>query len=163
MRFSDSVQGLIADTRKIAEKLDNDFIGLQHFLLAYNKFDDSALTGLKVSLSIKKDLIRNVKGLKLTKYKSSDFPLTVEFELVLKSSGFQRWVLGDKVIEPKHLYLSIFLIETKHREEYLQILNRNSIKMNSFKKRMIEIQFNPILRFLGIAKLFRKITLPGIM
>jgi len=159
MKFSDSVQGLIAETRKIAEKLDNDFIGLQHFLLAYNKFDDSALTELKISLSVKKDLIGNVKGLELAKYKSSDFPLTKDFEFVLKCSGFQRWILGDKVIEPKHLYLSILLIDTENRDKYIGILNRNSIQLNSFKKRMIHIQFNPFWRIVGIAKILRKIAL----
>lgn len=158
MKFSDSVTKLIVETRKIAERLDNDFIGLQHFLLAYNKFDGSVFPEFRLKFSDKKSLIKNIKGVKVTKTKSDNFPLTKDFEFVLESGSFQKWVLFEKVIEPRHLYLSIFSIERKNKSEYLRILESNHIKIGRFRKSMIEIQFNPIFRNLSIAKLVRKMV-----
>ncbi len=158
MELSNSVKGLVAETRKIAEKLGNDFIGLQHLLLAYNKYDDSNFKELRLTLSDRKELVSNVKGVRLTDSTNSNFPITKDLEFVLKNSSFQKWVLTDKVVEPKHLHLSILLLETKNKTEYFRILENHHISLNSLKRSIVSIQFIPILRYLGVAKLLRKIV-----
>lgn len=151
------MKGLVAETRKIAERLDNDFIGLQHLLLAYNKFDNSDFKELRLTLSDKKELVSNVKGIKLTDSTIDGiFPLTKDLEFVLKNSSFQKWVLADKIVEPKHLHLSIFLLETKNKTEYFRVLDNNNVSLSRAKRSIVNIQFIPILRYLGIAKLLRK-------
>lgn len=157
MELSNSVKGLVAETRKIAERLDNDFIGLQHLLLAYNKFDNSDFKELRLTLSDKKELVSNVKGIKLTDSTIDGiFPLTKDLEFVLKNSSFQKWVLADKIVEPKHLHLSIFLLETKNKTEYFRVLDNNNVSLSRAKRSIVNIQFIPILRCLGIAKILRK-------
>lgn len=65
---------MIAECRWTAEKLQNDFIGLKHFYLAYSKQNFKDKYDFKLTLTEKKQLVRSVKGIRLARRKDDLFP-----------------------------------------------------------------------------------------
>lgn len=144
---------MIAECRWTAEHLENDFIGLKHFYLAYSKTAFRDKYDFKLTLTQKKELIKKIKGLKLGGVKDDQFPLTKDFEIALKTSTFHRWILSDKDVDPIHILLADVSEDTINKGIYLQTLADNGIKYGKFKSMMIDVHFNKALRILGLEKL----------
>lgn len=157
MKLSKRTEDLIAECRWTAEKLENDFIGLKHFYLAYSKAAFKDKYEFKLSLTQKKELIKNLKGFKLGGVKDNLFPLTKDFGNALDASTFHKWILNDKDIEPIHIFLSAASEDGINKNTYLQTLTNNGVKYGSLRKAMIDIHFNRILRVFGLEKLICRI------
>ena len=65
MKLSKRTENLIAECRWIAEKLENDFVGLKHFYLAYSKQAFKDKYDFKLTLTQKKKLVSDLKAIKL--------------------------------------------------------------------------------------------------
>lgn len=157
MKLSKRTEDLIAECRWIAEKLDNDFIGLEHFYLAYSKTVFKDKYEFKLTVTQKKELIKSLKGLKLGGVENNLFPLTKDFEVALKTSTFHKWILKDKYIDPIHIFLSAVSDDTINKGIYLQTLTNNGIRYGNFRKAMIHIHFNRMLRVFGIELMISRI------
>jgi hypothetical protein len=157
MKLSKRTEDVIAECRRTAEKLQNDFIGLKHFYLAYSKQAFKDKYDFKLTLTQKKELIRSVKGTKLAGRKDDLFPLTTDFENALKTGDFHKWILRDEEIDPIHIFLSAVSEDVVNKRIYLQMLSDNGIKYGNFKRKMIDIHFNKVMRVFGIEKLISRI------
>jgi len=157
MKLSKRTEDVIAECRWTAEKLQNDFIGLKHFYLAYSGQGFKDKYDFKLTLTQKKELVRSLKGIKLAGRKDDLFPLTKDFENALKTSDFHRWILSDKEIDPIHLFLSGVSEDVVNKRIYLQMLSDNGITYGNFKRKMIDIHFNKLLRIVGVEKLISRI------
>jgi hypothetical protein len=150
--LSKRAENLIAESRKIAEKLGNDFVGLEHFFLAYNKWSDTTQFDFNVPISDKKTLIKQVKGVKIGETEDDNFHITKDYEAALINSRFHKWIFSDKQIDPRHIYLAAFANYPANKNEYLKILLENKFKITRIKKLIINILFNSWLRNTGIIK-----------
>jgi hypothetical protein len=157
MKLSKRSEDLIAECRWTAEKLGNDFIDLNHFYLAYSKAVFKDKYDFKLTLTQKKELIKNIKGLKVGGVKNDQFPLTKDFEIALKTSAFHKWILNDKDIDPIHIFLAAAKVGGLGKGTYLQTLADNGIEYGNFRKAMIDVHFNKVLSVFGVEKLISRI------
>jgi hypothetical protein len=157
MRLSKQTENLIAECRWTAEKLENDFIGLEHFYLAYSKAAFRDKYDFKLTLTQKKEFIKDIKGIKLAGRKDNMFPLTKDFEIALKTSAFHRWILNDKDIDPIHILLSGFSGDAINKGIYLRTLADNGVEYGKFKEMMIDVHFSRVLRIFELEKLISRI------
>jgi ATP-dependent Clp protease ATP-binding subunit ClpA len=155
MNLSKSTREVIVECRKTAEKLENDYIGIHHFYLAYSKQAFADKYDFKLTLTQKKEMVSYLKGVKLAHRNDDLFPITKELERALRNGSFQRWVFRDKQIDPIHIVLARLSVDIKDKHVYLQALSEYGIKYGNFRRKMIYTQFNRPLRILGIAKLIR--------
>ncbi|NOS94422.1 MAG: hypothetical protein HOP30_21115 [Cyclobacteriaceae bacterium] len=154
-RFSNEAQNIMAMTKSLAERFGNNYIGVGHFLLCLNAFNQNGRLQIRIKFNDKRNVIGDIRGKKFEGILGNDFPLTKSMEWGLKSSGFHCWIMGDKVILPEHIYLGIIGIEIKNKQKYQDLLRNANIRLSRFKSLLINIYFNPFFRKIGVLRILR--------
>jgi len=151
MKLSATSKKLIADCRLTAIRYKNDFISEAHFFLVYNRYRNE--NDLKVSIACQKASLKSILGINWGEVRSDGaLPLTVHFDRVLKSSDFQRRIAGEKLVEPRHILLSVYMKNMACKQFYLDYLDRNKIKPGIIDMMLVRLNFNPLARKLRIIK-----------
>ncbi|MFZ4800185.1 MAG: Clp protease N-terminal domain-containing protein [Bacteroidia bacterium] len=152
-KFSEEIKELIIDMKKIAERYGNNYIGAEHFLLNFNKYNKNEKLKLKISISELKLCIKSIRGKRVDSIDNNSICLTKQMEFALKTSSFHCIILKEKYIKPEHILLGISSFDMSYKVEYLRILNLNNIILSRLDKILVYFHFNNFWRKTGILKL----------
>ncbi len=148
-KFSDETKNLLLETKNIAKRLENNYIGVYHFFLCFNDFNQNGRLKLKVTLSEKKEILKDINGKKLDLKGKKEFVMSKQLEESCIMSGFNSWLMGDKDVEPEHIYLGIIGYSTEQKELYMQLIKEANIPLNWLKKILIHFYFTIIFKRIG--------------
>ena len=100
---------IISYSRDEAERLGNDYIGMEHLLLALLREEDS--TAIRILKSFKVDIVEMQKeiesSVKSDKNPKNSMPLNAGAEQTIHGAVAEAKTLKSKKVEPEHLILSI--------------------------------------------------------
>lgn len=143
--FSPKIKEIISFSREEALRLENDFIGTEHFLLSVIRdVDNIAIKILENcgvdSFELRKEVeeaIKNKSASGRPNMNTQSLPLTRQAEKVLRITVIEAKAFKSKTVEIEHLMLSIL----KNTENpATQILEKQDMDYERFKKELVAIQ-----------------------
>ena len=149
--FSKEAQDIINVAKEVAERFNNNFISVGHFLLCFNRFNQNGKLKIKISFKEKKYWIKYLKEQKFNNIKNDDYPLTKQMEEGLRTSYFHCKIMEEKFISPEHIYLGILASKMENKNEYLKLLE-NYKSVSRLQSLLINLYFNKFLRKIKLYK-----------
>jgi ATP-dependent Clp protease ATP-binding subunit ClpA len=155
-KFSDRTKALVLDSRRTALKYGNDFISIEHIFLVYNRYRENE-DDFEKPLAYLKSAITTVRAWKTDVQPSPHASLfiTKQLEKAFIYCDFHRWIMREKKIEPRHIYLSIIAEEPKNKKAYLNFLQKNNVTLGKWRTLVLNVFFNPIITVMRLRRFFK--------
>jgi ATP-dependent Clp protease ATP-binding subunit ClpA len=148
-QFSNETKDILNATKNIAKRFGNNYIGVGHFLLCFNNFNQNGRLPICVMFNDKREILKDIKGKKLELKNKRDYVLTKQLEEGLKSSAFHCWIMGDNMIRPEHIYLGLVGSDRANKLQYLDLLKSGNINLNRIKSLVIDYYFTQFYKKIG--------------
>jgi len=98
--FSKEAENALIAAKETAIRLDNNYVGAEHYVLIFNEFNEDSRFKVKVSFSDKKEILKNTKGKRIDLKGKKIYVLSKQMEDALKLCRFHCWLVGDKTVLP---------------------------------------------------------------
>jgi ATP-dependent Clp protease ATP-binding subunit ClpC len=108
-KFSRRMKEIISFSRDEAERLGNDYIGMEHLLLGLIREDDNTVLRLLKAFKVDVPEMRTEieQSIKSDKRPQKALPLNISAEQTIHGAVAEAKTSKSKKVEPEHLILSI--------------------------------------------------------
>lgn len=147
--FSKEAENALIAAKETAIRLDNNYVGAEHYVLIFNEFNKNSRFNIKVSISDQKEILNTTKGKRFDLKGKKIYVLSKQMEDALKVCRFHCWLVGDRTVLPAHIYFGILGYTPENRMIYEEVLKESGIRLHGLKRWLFKFSFTGFFRNYG--------------